>query len=108
MYEAGQPNETLFRLLEKNIRMPARVLGDLRAQLAACHIAESAFLRLVARHGAKQVQAYMEEILDYTERLTGASLAELPDGAWSLEYWIDDDGIDYAKPLRPRVRLSKQ
>jgi len=108
MYEAGEPNETLFRLLEKNIRMPARVFGDLRAQLAACHIAETAFLRLVARHGAKQVQAYMEEILDYTERLTRASLAELPDGEWSFEDWIDDDGIDYGKPIRLFVTLRKQ
>jgi N-methylhydantoinase B len=107
MYEAGEPNETLFRLLEKNIRMPARVFGDLRAQLAACHIAETAFLRLVARHGAKQVQAYMEDILDYTERLTRASLAELPDGQWSFEDWIDDDGIDYGKPIRLFVTLRK-
>ncbi|HEY7202846.1 MAG TPA: hydantoinase B/oxoprolinase family protein [Methylomirabilota bacterium] len=108
MYDAGEPNETLFRLLEKNIRMPARVFGDLRAQLAACHIAETAFLRLVARHGAKRIQDYMEEILDYTERLTRASLAELPDGEWSFEDWIDDDGIDYGKPIRLFVTLRKQ
>ena len=88
--------------------MPARVFGDLRAQLAACHIAEAAFLRLVARHGAKQVQAYMDEILDYTERLTRASLSELPDGEWSFEDWIDDDGIDYGKPIRLFVTLRKR
>ena len=108
MYDRGEPNETLFRLFEKNVRVPVRVFGDLRAQLAACHIAESAFLRLVARHGVKQVQAYMEEILDYTERLTRASLAELPDGEWSFEDWIDDDGIDYGKPIRLFVTLRKK
>jgi N-methylhydantoinase B len=107
MYDAGEPNETLFRLLEKNIRMPARVFGDLRAQLAACHIAEAAFHRLVARHGAPQVQTYMDEILDYTERLTRASLSQLPDGEWSFEDWIDDDGIDYGKPIRLFVTLRK-
>ncbi|HXJ84399.1 MAG TPA: hydantoinase B/oxoprolinase family protein [Candidatus Methylomirabilis sp.] len=107
MYDAGEPNETLFRLLEKNIRMPARVFGDLRAQLAACHIAEEAFLRLVARHGAKRVRTYMDEILDYTERLTRAALAELPDGEWSFEDWIDDDGIDYGKPIRLFVTFRK-
>jgi N-methylhydantoinase B len=107
MYDAGEPNETLFRLLEKNIRMPARVFGDLRAQLAACHIAEAAFHRLVARHGTTQVQTYMDEILDYTERLTRASLSQLPDGEWSFEDWIDDDGIDYGKPIRLFVTLRK-
>ena len=37
----------------------------------------------------------MEEMLDYAERLTRAALRELPDGEWSFEDWIDDDGIDY-------------
>src|SRR5437016_3746656 len=72
MYEAGVANETLFRLLEKNTRRPAGVFGDLRAQLAACHI------------------------------------AELPDGEWSFEDWIDDDGIDYGKPIRLFVTLRKK
>src|SRR5437867_9059032 len=100
MYDRGEPNETLFRLIEKNVRLPVRVFGDLRAQLAACHIAEEAFLRLVARQGAEQVKTYMEEILDYTERLTRAALRQLPDGEWSFEDWIDDDGVDRSEERR--------
>src|SRR5262249_29493267 len=95
MYDAGDPNETFFRMLDKTVRMPVRVAGDMRAQLAACHIAEEAFARLIAKHGVAQVSAYMEEILDYTERLTRAAIAELPDGEWSFTDWIDDDGIDF-------------
>ena len=82
------------------MRVPVRVFGDLRAQLAACHIAEEAFVRLLHRHGAKQVQAYMADMLDHTERLTRAILHELPDGEWSFEDWIDDDGVDYGKAIR--------
>ena len=108
MYDAGEPNETLFRLLEKNVRLPARVFGDMRAQLAACHIAEEAFGRLVAKHGIAQVSAYMEEILDYTERLTRAALAELPDGEWRFTDWIDDDGIDFGTAIPLTVTLRKQ
>ena len=81
LYDAGRRNETLFALIEKNVRLPVRLFGDLRAQLAACHIAEQQFKRLVERYGAKQVPAYMAEVIDYTERLTRASLAELPDGS---------------------------
>src|SRR6266404_6345551 len=40
MYDQGEPNETLFRIFEKNVRVPVKVLGDIRAQLSACHIAE--------------------------------------------------------------------
>ena len=90
------------------MRVPVRVFGDLRAQLAACHIAEA---RVRAgwspRYGVEQVRAYMDEILDYTERLTRAALAELPDGEWTFEDWIDDDGIDYGKPI-PLTRHAAQ
>src|SRR5207249_4417246 len=108
MYDQGEPNETLFRLFEKNVRVPVRVLGDIRAQLSACNIAEEAFLRLVHRQGAKQVKAYMEEVIEHTERLTRAVLRELPDGEWSFEDWIDDDGVDYGKPIRLYVTLRKR
>jgi N-methylhydantoinase B len=62
LYEAGRPNATLFALLEKNVRLPVRLFGDLRSQLAACHVAETAFLRLVARHGVATVKASMAEL----------------------------------------------
>jgi len=107
MYDAGQPNETLFRLIEKNVRVPVRVFGDMRAQLSACHIAEAAFLRLVETRGAETVRGHMHELMEYTERMTRAALRELPDGEWSFEDWIDDDGIDYGKPIRLFVTLRK-
>ena len=107
LYEAGRPNETLFALIEKNVRLPVRVFGDLRSQLAACHVAEAAFLRLVERHGAAAVRAWMAELIDYAERLTRAALRELPDGEWRFEDWIDDDGIDRDRPIPLRVALRK-
>src|SRR5262249_58278027 len=100
--------ETFFRMLEKNVRMPVRVLGDMRAQLSACHIAEEAFGRLIAKHGVAQVSAYMEEILDYTERLTRAAIAELPDAEWSFTDWIHADGIDFGTPIPLTVVLKKR
>lgn len=108
MYERGKRNETLFTLIERNVRMPVRVFGDLRAQLAACHIAEKQFLELVSRYGTEKVENYMQEVIDYTERLMRAAIADLPDGEFSFEDWIDDDGIDCDTPIRLFVKFSKQ
>src|SRR5271154_6021860 len=52
LFERGRRNETLFALRERNVPLPVRLFGDLRAQLAACHIAETGVRELVARHGA--------------------------------------------------------
>ncbi|HEX9867802.1 MAG TPA: hydantoinase B/oxoprolinase family protein [Candidatus Tectomicrobia bacterium] len=108
MYEAGKRNDTLFTFIEKNVRVPIKVFGDLRAQLAACHIAERQFLELVERYGAAAVSLYMQEVIDYAERLTRAAIGKLPDGVYGFEDWIDDDGIDVGKPIRLLVTLTKQ
>src|SRR5258705_3254924 len=78
MYDAGRRNDTLFAFIEKNVRVPVKVFGDLRAQLAACHIAERQFLELVQRYGADMVQVYMQEVMAYAERLTRAAIRTLP------------------------------
>ena len=107
LYDAGKLNDTIMSFIEKNVRLPVRVFGDLRAQLAACHIAERQFAELVAKHGPAQTTAFMRETIDYAERLTRSSLEKLPDGEWCFEDWIDDDGIDYGKPIRLFVSIRK-
>src|SRR5205085_660036 len=86
--------------VDGGMHLPVKVFGDLRAQLAACHIAEKQFAELVAKHGPELTKSYMRETIDYAERLTRAALEKLPDGQWSFEDWIDDDGVDYGKPIR--------
>jgi N-methylhydantoinase B len=99
LYERGQPNATLFRMIERNVRLPGRVLGDLRAQLAACAIAERGMLDLLARHGAAGVRMLMDATMDHSERLTRHCLSELPDGEATFTDWIDDDQIDAGVPI---------
>ena len=48
-YDAGRLNQTIIMFIEKNVRLPVQLFGDLRAQLAACHIAEKQFAEIVAR-----------------------------------------------------------
>jgi len=108
LYESGRLNQTIMTFIERNVRLPVQVFGDLRAQLAACHIAERRFAEIVAKHGAQQTTALLQELIDYAERLTRAALRTLPDGEWSFEDFIDDDGIDYGKPIRLFVTIRKR
>src|SRR5258708_1353810 len=85
VYQAGRTHKTLMTFIERNVRLPVKVFGDLRAQLAACHIAEKQFAELVAKYGPDQTKAYMRETIDYAERLTRAALERLPDGEWSFQ-----------------------
>ena len=108
LYNGGVPNDTLWTLIEKNVRIPVQVFGDLRAQLAACTIAENQFMEIVDHYGARATRHYMDEVTDYAERLTRAALLELPDGTWSFEDFIDDDGIDRGRPIRLHCKVTKR
>jgi N-methylhydantoinase B len=107
LFERGVENKTLFALIERNVRVPDRVFGDLRAQLAACAIAERGVQELAAQHG-ETFAAMMQAVTEHSERLTRAALAALPDGEAVFEDFIDDDGIDVGKPIRLLCRVTKQ
>ncbi len=108
LYRKGVPDETLFRMIEKNVRLPGRVLGDIRSQLAACEIAARGMVELAHRHGADGVRALMADTLDYSERLTRHCLAELPDGEATFTDWIDDDQIDADIPIKLVCTVRKK
>ena len=36
LFEKGEQNDTLIKLISQNVRLPDRVIGDLKAQFAAC------------------------------------------------------------------------
>ena len=107
LYERGTPNRTLFRIIEKAVRVPDKVLGDLRGQVSALRLAEQELLRLAERHGAERFLALQGEVLDYTENLTRMRIRELPDGAFRFTDHVDDDGFGCA-PIAIVATLVKE
>src|SRR3954451_10974166 len=70
---------TLDRLVPR-MRDPDERRGDLRAQLAAHRLADGRLRELCARRGTERVEAAMEELYAYSERLVRAAIARIPDG----------------------------
>ncbi|MGY9049337.1 MAG: hydantoinase B/oxoprolinase family protein, partial [Rhodobacterales bacterium] len=99
LYRKGNVNKTLMAMLELNVRMPDRLRGDLRGQLAACRIAEQGVQALATSKGPTQFVKLIDDMLDYSEILTKAAIAKLPDGDVTFTDYIDDDGIDVGKPI---------
>ena len=92
-YEGGVRSRAVARIIEKNVRVPDRVLGDLGAQYAACKVGEREFLKLLRRYGAPTTRAYEDALLDYAERLTRAEIRRWPKGRFTFTDHLDDDGL---------------
>jgi len=94
LYERGVPNEAIFALLESNVRVPDKVLGDLRAEIAAAAIGAREYQQLARRYGAATLREYTDELLDVSERLAREEIRGLPKGSYSFTSHIDGDSIE--------------
>src|SRR6478672_8863105 len=73
-------DDDVLEELVAQMRNPDERRGDLRAQLAAHSLAERRLDELCARRGQETVEAAMDELHDYSERLVRTAIAKLPDG----------------------------
>lgn len=93
LYDRGTPNEIVFSIIDRNVRLPDRVIGDLQAQYAACHVGAREMGKLFDRYGASFCQSYFTELLDYAERMTRDQISAWPDGTYRFTDYIDNDGF---------------
>lgn len=105
LYRRGEPDEVIFTLLRANVRVPQMTIGDVRAQLAACHIGERAIHGLIQRYGPENFTAYAADLIDYTEHLVRAEIASWPDGSHTFTDYMDSDGVG-GPPVRIKVTVT--
>jgi N-methylhydantoinase B len=104
LVRGGARDETLWRLLLANVRTPEERDGDLAAQLASLKAGAARLGEIVRRRGEDEVRLAMASLMEYADRLVRAGLREVPDGDWSAEDWLDDDGFGNG-PLRIAATL---
>ncbi len=97
--------EEVLDLLFANVREPADRRGDLNAMEGACRLGEAKLKALAARRGAAVVSEAMATLLDRAERRMRAAIAELPDGVYRAETYLDNSG-DSSEPLTLTVALT--
>jgi N-methylhydantoinase B len=93
-YDRGSPVEDVHRLIADNSRMPEAVLGDLRAQVAACRTGEKRLQLMYRKYGREVFAEAVKEIFNQGEAKARSALRQLPPGTYSASAFLDDDGID--------------
>ncbi len=93
LWEAGKPNQAALSLLLRNVRTPDERRGDLAAQVAANRTAARRLQEVVERSGLDTVEAHINALIAYAERITRATIAAIPPGIYDFTDWLDDDGF---------------
>ncbi|MGK0173362.1 MAG: N-methylhydantoinase B, partial [Gammaproteobacteria bacterium] len=107
LFEAGVINPMLCAIIEKNVRVPEIVLGDLQAQYAAGQVATRELSALFEKYPPETSRVYFAELLDYAERMTRSEISAWPDGTYQFTDYIDDDGVsDTPLPISVAVTVT--
>ncbi|MGI8312684.1 hydantoinase B/oxoprolinase family protein [Saccharopolyspora sp. ASAGF58] len=106
LVDGGEPVTPIFEVIRANVRTPRVVLGDLRAQLAACSLAQTRVSELVGEIGADTYDAVVAALLEQSHELTRNRIAAIPDGSYSFVDYLDDDGVDVGKPIELRATVT--
>jgi N-methylhydantoinase B len=101
----GQVQQDVLSLILQNVRLPDEREGDLTAQIGAVRVGQARLLEIVERYGFEKADSYARELIAYTTRLMRHTIAQIPDGDYVAEDFLDDDGLS-DDPIRVAVTLS--
>lgn len=89
----GAIDEDLLELIAWNTRDPQERLLDLRTQVGTNVRGGAMLVQLIERMGWSAVAQAIEDILTYTTRRLKNRIGALPDGTYTFERSMDDDGF---------------
>jgi N-methylhydantoinase B len=105
LLRAGGRVEEVWSILLANVRTPEEREGDLAAQIGALHTGGRRLREMAGRGGVGALHRGMEALLNYADRLLGQGIALIPDGLYTAEDHMEDDGAGHG-PLRIRVAVE--
>ncbi|MFM1815168.1 MAG: hypothetical protein RLZ98_1863 [Pseudomonadota bacterium] len=105
---AFKPYGDVERILAANSRTPDLVLGDMRGQLGCARLGEERVRELIEKFGVDKFVTIAQELIDLSERTLRGAISEWKDGRYESERYIDDDGINLAKPVKIHVVVEKR
>ncbi|MGP0093816.1 MAG: hydantoinase B/oxoprolinase family protein [Xanthobacteraceae bacterium] len=105
LVRAGVLQQDIVDILSANSRVPQSNWGDLNAQLNALDLGERRLHALLDEYGDDTITSVLAALSARAETLMRANIAALPDGTYSYDDFLDNDGIT-DRPLRIALDLT--
>ena len=105
LVRGGEIVDDLFDLILLNVRVPEERRGDYLAQVAANRLGERRCHELFQRWPLAQFHAGTDAIIEAVAKRTRAAIAEIPDGIYTFEDVMDDDGLG-TRQISIKVRID--
>jgi N-methylhydantoinase B len=104
--EGDRFNDTLIKIVRRNVRIPETFEGDLMAQVAAATVGERRLSALAEIYGHDQLTAIFAELLERSEAMTREALRAVPGGTYRAVDFLDNDGIELDRRIPIAVAVT--
>ena len=105
LIEGGSINEDVFRIILSNVRTPEEREGDLMAQVMANRVGIRRLREILNETGKERFFELSRELMDYGQRLMEEAIKNIPDGEYTFEDFLEDDGLG-RRDIKVKVRIS--
>ncbi|MNG74600.1 Acetophenone carboxylase delta subunit [compost metagenome] len=99
LYERGVRNEALVQMFRYNSRAANQLIRDIEAQVASAQLGARRFKELLTRYGKDFSFTAINQLIDYAETIMRQQIAQIPDGDYRAEGYLDDDGRNRERRL---------
>jgi N-methylhydantoinase B len=107
LFRKGVLQNDLFDLFLLNARIPDERRGDHYAQIASAQLGVRRVKEIAGRYGVPTMRAAFDDLIARTYRRMRSAIAEIPDGVYTFEDVMDDDGLGTQNiPIRLRIEVS--
>ena len=93
LIRSGEMQQDILDIIAAMARVPMSNWGDLNGQLNALDLGEKRLAALLGEYGDETIRTAFEAFSDRAEALMRAAIEALPDGRYSFEDVLDNDGI---------------
>jgi N-methylhydantoinase B len=94
----------MYRMIEHNTRFPVEMMGDINSQIGGCLLGRDGVAELADRYGSATFLSAIEEIWNQSEKEARAIIAAIPDGTYTAEATLDNDGL-HPEPMPCKITV---
>ncbi len=105
LFDAGKANESVFEIVQANVREPVQVVGDLYSLASSNEVGAKQLLLLMEETGIETLDEIGEHIISTSERAMIKAIGELPPGIYENRMTVD--GYDRPIELCASMEISQ-
>jgi N-methylhydantoinase B len=102
LFDRGDPNHELIKIIRANVRTPEETVGDLYAQASCNAVGARSLLQFMDEFSLETVDPLADQIIARSERALREAIRRIPNGRYENETWSDG----FEEPIQIKVAVT--